>query len=118
MNYASLEELLDTFVDFLSTEKGYSVNTCRAYQHDLEDFIAFFFTNRALALTYSEEDGDGEEIDVQDVTAISGLMIRSYLGFLHKQKIKKSSVARPNNCSAKTSTASCLETASASNSPT
>ncbi|MFZ2632815.1 MAG: tyrosine recombinase XerC [Desulfosalsimonadaceae bacterium] len=92
MNYTSLQELLDTFVDFLSTEKGYSANTCRAYQHDLEDFIAFFFTNRAYALTYSEE--DGEEIDVQDATAISGLMIRSYLGFLHKQKIKKSSVAR------------------------
>jgi len=92
MNYTSLQELLDTFVDFLSTEKGYSANTCRAYQHDLEDFIAFFFTHRALALTVSDEDGG--DIDVQDATAISGLMIRSYLGVLHKQKIKKSSVAR------------------------
>lgn len=94
MNHASLQNLLDTFVDFLSTEKGYSANTCRAYQHDLEDFIAFFFANRALALTYAEEDTGGADIDAQDATAISGLMIRGYLGFLHKQKIKKSSVAR------------------------
>ncbi len=90
MNYTSLKQLLETFVDFLSTEKGYSENTCRAYTNDLEDFIAYFVANRALAIT----DDDEKDIDVQDVAAVSGLIIRGYLGFLHKQNIKKSSVAR------------------------
>lgn len=99
MKYASLQELLTTFVDFLSTEKGYSENTCRAYQHDLEDFIAYFLANRAVTLTGGPDDGESEDdeaeaIDAEDAGAVSGLMIRSYLGFLHKQKIKKSSVAR------------------------
>jgi integrase/recombinase XerC len=92
MNSSSLKQLLDTFVDFLSAEKGYSENTCRAYTHDLEDFISYFLGNRALAITYEEDDyGD---IDTGDVAAISGLIIRSYLGYLHKRKIKKTSVAR------------------------
>ena len=92
MKHASLKQLLDTFVDFLSTEKGYSDNTCRAYANDLEDFIAYFLYNRALAVSY-EDDGD-KEYDAGDVASISGLMIRGYLGVLHKQKIKKTSVAR------------------------
>lgn len=90
INYSSLKELLETFVDFLSTEKGYSENTCRAYTNDLEDFIAYFVANRALAIT----DEDETDIDTQDVVAVSGLIIRGYLGYLHKQNIKKSSVAR------------------------
>ena len=92
MKHASLKQLLDTFVDFLSTEKGYSDNTCRAYANDLEDFIAYFLSNRALAVSY-EDDGD-KDYDAGDVASVSGLMIRGYLGFLHKQKIKKTSVAR------------------------
>jgi integrase/recombinase XerC len=90
MNYSSLKELLDTFVDFLSTEKGYSENTCRAYTNDLEDFIAYFLSNRALVIT----DDDEADVDIEDVASVSGLMIRSYLGYLYSQKIKKSSVAR------------------------
>ena len=76
-------------MDSLSTEKGYSENTCRAYASDLEDFISYFLANRALALTDEEAD-----IDAQDVGAVTGLMMRGYLGFLHKQRIKKSSMAR------------------------
>ena len=78
MKHASLKQLLDTFVDFLSTEKGYSDNTCRAYANDLEDFIAYFLSNRALAVSY-EDDGD-KDYDAGDVASISGLMIRGYLG--------------------------------------
>ena len=63
MSDTSLKQLLDTFVDFLSTEKGYSDNTCRAYSNDLEDFIAYFLSNRALAITY-EDDDDEKDIDV------------------------------------------------------
>ncbi len=92
MNSSSLKQLLDTFIDFLSAEKGYSENTCRAYMHDLEDFISYYIANRALAITY--EDDNYGDIDTGDVAAISGLIIRSYLGFLHKRKIKKSTVAR------------------------
>ena len=94
MNSSSLKQLLDTFIDFLSAEKGYSENTCRAYMHDLEDFISYYIANRALAITYEGDDYVDIDIDTRDVAAISGLIIRSYLGFLHKRKIKKSTVAR------------------------
>ena len=79
-------------MDFLSTEKGYSENTCRAYAHDLEDFITYFMNNRALSITYEEEDGEiAHEARVED---ISSLIIRGYMGLLHKQNLKKTSVAR------------------------
>ena len=89
MNDTPLNLLLQQFVDFLSLEKGYSANTCRAYSHDLEDFLAYFMQNRALPMSI-----EGEEADASDVNAVSSLVIRGYLGQLHKQKIKKTSIAR------------------------
>ena len=91
MNDTSLNLLVQQFIDFLSLEKGYSANTCRAYSHDLEDFLAYFMNNRALPMTMDDE---GSDADASDMDAVSGLIIRSYLGQLHKQKIKKTSIAR------------------------
>ncbi|MCU0597877.1 MAG: tyrosine recombinase XerC [Desulfobacterales bacterium] len=79
-------------MDFLSTEKGYSEHTCRAYAHDLEDFISYFMNNRALSITYEEDDKETDhEINVEN---IGNLIIRGYLGQLHKQEMKKTSIAR------------------------
>ncbi len=65
------------FIENLSSEKGYSPNTCRGYKNDLIEFCNY--------LTESNLPLDPQKID--------GLVIRSYLGFLHK-KDKKTSIAR------------------------
>jgi integrase/recombinase XerC len=92
MNPSSLNHLLKSFMDFLSTEKGYSEHTCRAYAHDLEDFISYFMNNRALSITYEDDAQDADhEINVEN---IGNLIIRGYLGLLHKQEMKKTSIAR------------------------
>jgi integrase/recombinase XerC len=92
MNPSSLNHLLESFMDFLSAEKGYSEHTCRAYAHDLEDFISYFMNNRALSVTYDADDQDTErELNVEN---IGNLIIRGYLGQLHQQELKKTSIAR------------------------
>ncbi len=91
MNDNALNLLVQQFVDFLSLEKGFAANTCRAYLHDVEDFLQYFMNNRALPMTI---DGDGKHTDASDIDAVSSLVIRGYLGQLHKQKIKKTSIAR------------------------
>jgi integrase/recombinase XerC len=92
MNSESLNNLVVSFVDYLSAERGYSENTCRAYGRDLEEFISYFKGNRALAIT-CDESGEAA-VDAADLDGISGLMIRGYLGLLHRNKIKKTSIAR------------------------
>ena len=91
MNETSLNLLIQQFVDFLSLEKGYSANTCRAYAHDLDDFLAYFMKNRALPMT---GEGDDAKREATDVEVVSSVVIRGYLGQLHKQQIKKTSIAR------------------------
>jgi integrase/recombinase XerC len=94
MNSTSFDHLLNAFIDFLSTEKGYSDNTCRAYARDLEGFIAYFVGNRALAVTGGEDDADEIADPIADMDRISNLMIRGYLAELHRQGLKKTSMAR------------------------
>ncbi len=95
MNSSSSKQMLDSFIGFLSAEKGYSDNTCRAYARDLDDFLIFFNNNRALCITQDDvDDPPDTETDLNDLERTSALIIRNYLGVLHKQKIKKSSVAR------------------------
>ncbi|MBW1896263.1 MAG: tyrosine recombinase XerC [Deltaproteobacteria bacterium] len=80
------------FIENLSSEKGYSDNTCRAYRHDLDEFVSIvsktFFNGK-----HKPDDDEApveEKIAAEDVTS---LMIRGYLGFLH-EKNKKVSIAR------------------------
>jgi integrase/recombinase XerC len=79
-------KLVMTFVETLSSEKGYSENTCRAYLQDLEEFTAYII----------EKQGDGRwggRKGFFGADIVDALLIRGYLGFLHK-KNKKSTVAR------------------------
>ncbi len=81
MNTASLEALTMTFVESLSSEKGYSINTCRAYEKDLKEFSGFLGRYRGV-----------EQKDIMP-DQVDGLAIRGFLGFLHK-KNNKATMAR------------------------
>ena len=70
--------LVRHFIEALSSEKGYSVNTCRAYAHDLEEFAAF-------SATFLEK-----ELQEASIEHLDALAIRRYIGYLHKKNTKTS----------------------------
>ena len=82
-----MDALIQTFVDALSTEKGYSPNTCRAYRRDLFEFVAFL--RKGGFIEPAQEEGRGTTGSKE----VTELAIRGYLGHLHK-KNKKSTIAR------------------------
>lgn len=100
MNAFALTKLIDSFVDYLTAEKGYSDNTCRAYARDLNDFLNYFVANRRMVTAASDQGGeagnrkDDPTFKSDDIEQVSALVIRSYLGFLHKQQITKTSISR------------------------
>ncbi|MGW8324755.1 MAG: site-specific tyrosine recombinase/integron integrase [Desulfobacterales bacterium] len=75
-----------SFIDSLQSERGYSVNTCRAYSHNINEFISF------ISESYFSTDNQ-EGADLLKAEHIESLMIRGYLAFLHK-KNKKVTIAR------------------------
>ena len=75
---------IDSFIEALSAEKGFSPNTCLAYRNDLEQFLAYLRDSASGLLRR------GKKVDVRDV---DDMVIRSYLGFLYN-KNKKSTIAR------------------------
>ncbi len=79
--------LVGSFIDSLVTEKGYSDHTCRAYRKDLQDFFSF--------ITDSHPSGKARQkrTSAMDLEQIDGIIIRGYLGVLHR-KNKKTTVAR------------------------
>jgi integrase/recombinase XerC len=79
-----MENWVTPFVESLAAEKGYSEHTCRAYQQDLEEFIGFLAT---------QEDPDPAGSGNRSGIRIDGLLIREYLGVLHK-KNSKATIAR------------------------
>ena len=79
-----MRKWIELFIEALSAEKGFSPNTCRAYRNDLEQFLAYLRKSASGLLK------GGEEVNVNDV---DDMVIRSYLGFLHK-KNQKTTIAR------------------------
>jgi integrase/recombinase XerC len=81
-----LKHQIRSFIDSLHSEKGYAANTCRAYSHNLDEFVSFvsktFFSNE-----------NQKAADLLKADQIDSLMIRGYLGFLYK-KNKKVTIAR------------------------
>jgi integrase/recombinase XerC len=75
---------IDSFIEALSAEKGFSPNTCLAYRNDLEQFLAYLRASDSGLLRRRKK------VDVCDVDDI---VIRSYLGFLYN-KNQKSTIAR------------------------
>lgn len=87
MEAASLQTLIRAFTESLVAEKGYSANTCRAYLRDLEAFISFLSEKQIAPSRQSEH------MDLKVLDRVDGVVIRSYLGYLH-QKNKKTTIAR------------------------
>jgi len=83
---SALNKQTRSFIDSLRFEKGYSTNTCRAYSHNLKEFVSFI--RESYLSKENQEDAETVKAD-----RINGLMIRGYLSFLHK-KNKKVTIAR------------------------
>jgi integrase/recombinase XerC len=71
---------IENFIETLSVEKGFSPHTCRAYAKDLEQFCVYL-------------SGRFQEVERPDIHDVDELVIRSYLGSLHKRR-KKTTIAR------------------------
>ncbi len=84
-----MKELIESFIAALSTVKGYSENTCRAYRRDLLEFSDIIKT---IGLTDNHGQG-GKSPDSVTPAAITSIAIRGYLGHLH-QHCKKTTIAR------------------------
>ena len=69
---------IEAFIETMSAEKGFSLNTCRAYRNDLKDFFAYV----------RDREGNGEDNTRKDLCDVDELAIRSYLGFLHGSRAK------------------------------
>jgi integrase/recombinase XerC len=82
----TLKDQIGSFIDSLHSEKGFAANTCRAYSHDLEEFVLFidrsYFSKKNRKGVVSPMAGQ-----------VDSLMIRGYLAFLH-QKNKKVTISR------------------------
>ncbi len=87
-----LEQLIDDFVESLSADKGYSENTCRAYQQDLYEFASFLAQpNKSSSKNQKNDQGSKRD----KAKPIDNLLIRGYLGFLHKvRNNSKATMAR------------------------
>ena len=79
--------LIDSFLESLVTEKGYSDHTRRAYRKDLLDFLSFLAESPFTGSTRHQR------VPVVKLKQIDGIMLRGYLGFLHR-KNKKATIAR------------------------
>jgi len=78
-----MKEWIEKFIEALSVEKAFSQNTCRAYQSDLRQFLA-----------YLQGPSSGlNKPEAVDVREVDNVFIRSYLGFLYK-KNEKTTIAR------------------------
>ena len=87
MEHHPEKPLIDSFLESLVTEKGYSDHTRRAYRKDLLDFFSFLTESRFAG---SDRYKRASAVKLKQ---IDGIMLRGYLGFLHR-KNKKTTIAR------------------------
>lgn len=79
-----LAKLIDSFLDYLRSQKGYSDHTVKNYQVDLDHFLKFL-ANR--------EKSTGETGIAPELESIDFLVIREYLGRLYG-RYKRTTIAR------------------------
>ena len=84
----SLGDTISTFVESLNSEKGFSPNTCRAYQQDVTEFFEYFGADQ------KGWEAEKKENSVRCLMAVDRLAIRGFLGYLHKKKNSKATMAR------------------------
>lgn len=75
---------MDEFIQYIELEKGYSTHTRKGYQTDLLQFMAFIEKN-SWSIRINEAG------QLQDVDPV---VIRKYLGQLHRDQLKKTSIGR------------------------
>lgn len=84
MGTPTVQSLIEAFAESLISEKGFSVNTRRAYRQDLEEF---------LGIVAESAGTPGRETALRP-DRLDGLVIRGYLAALFKKGNRKSSIAR------------------------
>lgn len=87
MKNETLSGCIETFIESLAAEKGYSAHTLRAYQHNLTELAAFAAGDPLWARSEPQR---WAHIAVDQ---IDELAIRSYLGYLHGRN-QKTTIAR------------------------
>jgi integrase/recombinase XerC len=87
MTSFSFNHLIEDFIETLSSAKGYSHNTCRAYRSDLEEFAGVVAKDREGGETSASRN------PAVPIETIDTLSIREYLGFLHRRN-RKTTIAR------------------------
>ena len=81
-----IDKQIQEFTRYLSVARGYSTHTCRGYRRDLHGFAAFM----AQEVFHEEAPEEkGKELSCSfGAGDIDALMIRSYMGYLHKRNAK------------------------------
>jgi len=67
----AMRGFIESFIESLSAEKGFSSNTCRAYRNDLEQFRAYL---RASGASASGPLNRVEEVDLSNVDWSNGVL--------------------------------------------
>ena len=80
--------LIDSFIDALKAEKGYSVHTCSAYHSDILSFIDFVFKENAV------KEGESQTIFLGEVKKFDKNTIRRYLAILVRSGKSKRTISR------------------------
>jgi len=80
--------LIDSFIDALKAEKGYSVHTCRAYHSDVLNFIDFVFKEKAV------KEGDCQTVFLGEVKSLDKNTIRKYFAILVRSGKSKRTISR------------------------
>ncbi len=80
--------LIDSFIDALKAEKGYSVHTCRAYHSDVLSFIDFVFKDQEV------KEGGCQTIFLEQVKNLDKNTIRRYLAILVRSGKSKRTISR------------------------
>ncbi len=87
MSDSTMMHHIGLFLESLAAEKGFSVNTMRAYRHNLTELAAFVAGDPDWAR------GDSARLAAVKPEQVDEIQIRGYLGYLHGRNTK-STVAR------------------------
>ncbi len=79
-----LADHIESFFDYLRSQKGYSDHTVKNYQVDLEHFLTFLV---------NKQEAEGKKETAPELESIDFLVIREYLGRLYSQ-YKRTTIAR------------------------
>jgi len=72
-----MKELTDDFLEYLKNNRGYSENTIKSYEDDLNQFLQFL-----------------ENIGIDDFKSVKRNDIRNFTTYLIESKISKRSITR------------------------